>query len=79
MRKVIPFLSSVAIMAALILVQRLFLVQSDTGKQWAVLAMWFGLCDWFMRGPKARLVPAHQPETTTALPSRAARLGDVRN
>jgi len=45
MRKVIPFLSSVVIMAVLTLVQRLFLVRSDTGKQWAVMAVWFGLCN----------------------------------
>jgi hypothetical protein len=79
MRKMIPFLSAVAIMAVLSLRQRLFLVQSDTGRQWAVMAMWFGLCDWFLRSPKTRVVPAHQPAATTAPLLRAARLGDARN
>ena len=54
MRKVIPFLSSVAIMTMLTLRQRLFVVQSDRGKQWAVMAMWFGLCNWFTDAPGSR-------------------------
>jgi hypothetical protein len=69
MRRVIPLLWPVAIMAALTLLQRLFLVEADSGKQWAVMAAWFGLCNWFLRSPKTRLVPAHQPQTTTAPPS----------
>lgn len=65
MQKVTPFLSSVAIMAFLTLVQRLFLVHSDTGKQWAVMAMWFALCNWYLRSPNTHPVPAEQPETIT--------------
>jgi hypothetical protein len=76
MQKMIPFLSAVAIMVVLTLLQRLFLAQSDTGEQWAVMAMWFGLCNWFLRSPKTRVVPAHQPETPTA---RTARFGDLRD
>lgn len=62
MGKMIPTLSSVAIMAVLSLRQRLFLVQSDTGRQWAVMAIWFGLCDWFPRSPQARLSRAASPQ-----------------
>src|SRR5579863_1411640 len=79
MRKVIPFLSSVAIMVVLTFHQRLFLVQTDSGKQWADMAMWFGLCNWLSHTPKTGMVSAHQPETTTARPSRAAGTGGVRN
>jgi hypothetical protein len=73
MRKVIPFLSSVAIMAVLTLRQRLFLVQSDGGRQWAVMATCFGFANWFLRSPQARLVPSRRPKSTMEPPSRAAR------
>jgi hypothetical protein len=55
-QKVIVFLLSIAIMAVLTLVQRLYLPHRDTGKQWAVLAAWFGLCAWFLREPERRQV-----------------------
>jgi len=50
-------------MAVLTLLQGLFLVESDTGKQWAVMAMWFGLCNW-LRIPKTVrfLLANHKPQ-----------------
>jgi hypothetical protein len=79
MRKVTPFLSSVAIMIVLSLLQRLFLVESDIGKQWAVVAVWFGLCNWFLRSPKPSLLAAQQLETAMAPSPRPAGPGDVRD
>jgi len=61
MRKVNLFLSAVAIIAVLTLVRRFYLDQSDTGKAWALMCKWFGLCDWLVRRP--RLVHAHQSAT----------------
>jgi hypothetical protein len=49
MRKVTPFLSSVVIMAVLTLLQGL----SDTGQEWAVMAMWFGFCNRFLHSKDA--------------------------
>jgi hypothetical protein len=79
MRKATPFLLWVAIMGVLTLLQRLFLVQSDTDKQWALMAMWFGLCTWFLRSPQTHSAHACQPEATTVPASRTAPLGNVRN
>jgi hypothetical protein len=79
MRKVIPFLSSVAIMAVLTLRQRMFLVQSDSGRQWAVMAPWFEFCRWFLSARKTHLMPALQRETTIAPPARPAALAGVRD
>ena len=58
MRKLVMFLFAVAIMSLLIFLQRFFLDQSDTGKEWALMATWFGLCVWFQRKSEARMVPA---------------------
>jgi len=79
LRKVTPFLSSLAIMAVLTLLQRMFLVQSDIGKQWAVMAMWFGLCNWFLRTPKTHSVPANQSETSTVSGTRGAHFSHAPN
>ena len=64
MRKLSLFLSSVAIMAVLTFLQGLFLVESDTGKQWAVMARWFGLCNGVLRIPKTIQFPLanHKPQ-----------------
>ena len=42
----------------------LFLVESDTGKQWAVMARWFGLCNGVLRIPKTIQFPLanHKPQ-----------------
>jgi hypothetical protein len=77
MRKVTPFLSSVAIMAVLTLLQRLFLVQSDTGKQWAIVVMWFGLCNWYLRSPKTQIAPEPDQRPKRGRPPRPARLGNL--
>jgi hypothetical protein len=63
MRKVNLFLSAVAIIAVLTILQRFYLDQSDTGKAWAVMGKWFGLCDWFVRRP--RLLPVRLSATAT--------------
>jgi hypothetical protein len=61
MRKVNLFLSAVAIIAVLTLVQRFYLDQSDTGKAWSLMSKWFWLCDWLVRRP--RLIHAQQSAT----------------
>lgn len=67
MRKATRFFWSFAIMTVLTVVQRLFLVRTDTGKQWAIMTMWSELCSWLSRGSDG-LVGADQPVTmTTAL------------
>lgn len=43
------FLLSLVVMASLIVVQRFYLSRSDTGKPWALMSAWFGLCAWFSR------------------------------
>jgi hypothetical protein len=75
MRKVTPFLSSVVIMAVLTLLQGL----SDTGQEWAVMGMWFGLCNWFLRTPKTHPVNANQSETSAVPGKRGAHLNHARN
>jgi hypothetical protein len=42
-------LLSLVVMASLIVVQRFYLSRSDTGKPWALMSAWFGLCAWFSR------------------------------
>ncbi len=74
MRKVTPFLVPVAVMAVLSLLERLFLVESDIAKQWAIVAVWFGLCNWFLRSPKPRQLAAYQAETPMAPSSRSDEL-----
>jgi hypothetical protein len=51
MWKVVTFLAVVTTMAVLGLL--IFLLEkAKTGEEWAVMAMWFRLCDWLM--PTAR-------------------------
>jgi hypothetical protein len=69
MRKVTPFLSSVVIIAVLTLLQGL----SDTGKEWAVMAMWFGLCNRFLSTPKMPPMLADRSESRRCL-ERAAHV-----
>jgi len=64
-RKVTILLSTFAIMIVLTVLQRFFLDQSDAGKEWALVAAWFGLWNWFLRAPAPGLVPSHQSETAT--------------
>jgi hypothetical protein len=73
-QKLITFSLSIAIMAVLTLVQRLYLPHRDTGKQWTVMAAWFGLCAWFLREPEMRQVLAQKhgsPRSSHASASRA--------
>jgi hypothetical protein len=47
MWKVVTFIAAVTTMA--VLGSLIFLVEkADTGEEWAVMAMWFRLCDWLM-------------------------------
>ena len=68
MRKLIMFLLAVAIMSFLIFLQRFFLDQSDTGKEWALMAAWFGLCAWFQRKSETRMVPVCDFQGAAASP-----------
>jgi len=54
MRKMTALLAAVVFMAALTVVQRLFLNQSDTGKEWALMAAWCWLYDWYLGAPDTR-------------------------
>jgi hypothetical protein len=69
-RKVTIFLLSIAVMAVLTLVQRLYLPHRDTGKQWAILAAWFGICAWVLREPEMQQVPRQKDRNPSGgLPS----------
>ena len=47
MWKVVTLIAAVTTMA--VLGSLIFLVEkADTGEEWAVMAMWFRLCDWLM-------------------------------
>jgi len=65
MRKMTTLLAAVVFMAALTVVQRLFLDQSDTGKEWALMAAWCWLYNWYLGAPNTRQDAARQSETTT--------------
>ena len=68
MQKVTAFLAAIVIMAILIVLQRFFLFQTDTGTAWSLMVKWFGLRDWFAR--KKQLVAARRSETANVPPSR---------
>jgi hypothetical protein len=76
MQKAIVFLLSIAIVAVLTLVQRLYLPHRDTGKQWAVMEAWFGLCAWFLHKPEPESAASRCQESQK--PERSQSLGDPR-
>ena len=61
MRKVNLFLSAVAIIAVLTLVQRFYPGSIGYRKAWSLMSKWFWLCDWLVRRP--RLIHAQQSAT----------------
>jgi|HubBroStandDraft_5_1064220.scaffolds.fasta_scaffold51705_1 hypothetical protein len=75
MWKAVTFVSAVATMAMLALL--IFLVEkADTGAEWTLLAMWFGLCDRLL--PNSRLASADKFTSATMSSSRADALPEVR-
>ena len=69
MWRIATFVSAVVIMAALSLI--VFLVEkADTGEEWAVMAIWFSLCDWLL--PNSKVAPARQFDTPTVPTSLGA-------
>lgn len=64
MQKLTTFLSAVTVMVFLTLMKGFFLDESDTGKEWALMAAWCRLSLWLARTP----VPDPQRESTTSSP-----------
>jgi hypothetical protein len=48
LNKAIAFFLSIVIIVHLTLVQRFYLSRSNSGKEWRVLTIWFGLSDWLL-------------------------------
>jgi hypothetical protein len=65
MRKVVTLVAAATTMAVLGLL--IFLLEkTKTGEEWALMAAWFRLCDWFL--PNSRPASSHQSESATTLP-----------
>ncbi len=61
MWKIVTFIAVVTTMAVLGLL--IFLLEKmDTGEEWAVMAAWFGLCDWLMPTARARVRLMNTPK-----------------
>ncbi len=75
MWRIATFISAVVVTAALALI--VFVVEkAKTGEGWAVMAVWFSLCDWLL--PNSRVVPPHQFDTPTMPTSLGAGVRGVR-